>query len=545
MSLTIPLPAGLQQCACPEIDPSVLVLVTTTPSALCPLCHRPSRRVHSRYWRTIRDLPCGEQSLTLRVRVRRFFCGNRQCLRRTFSERLTGFALAYAQRTQRLKQAHTHIAQALGSRPGVRLALGLGVPVGASTLLRQERAAPLPAFETPRVLGVDDWAFRRGHHYGTILYDHQRRRVVDLLPDRSTQSLREWLKQHPGVEIVTRDRAEAFADAIRQGAPDAQQVVDRWHLVKNLGQALAHFLDRHRSLLKQAASASDAVTAPDPVTQEEGNTPTANSLALCGVPRRAEEQKQCRRQDRFERFEQAKQLFAGGWTISAIAAHTGLCRKTVQKFVQASVFPERKERAPRRCGLDPYKAYLDTRWQQGCHNAALLGSEIRAQGYGGGDTMLRAYLATLRITPQTADGCLAKPDKLSGSQVVYATLRAQTQRTQGQQRLLEKLLTRWEGFRIASGLTQKFLGLIRQSPRTDQSQALSDWLQEAQASDIAEMRVFTEGLKRDQAAIEAGLSLSWSNGPVEGSNNRLKFVKRRGYGRANFDLLKRRVLQPT
>lgn len=540
MRAPFPLPPGLRivhQLPSPAQRQQWL-LRTASRSACCPDCRCVSRRVHSRYRRTLADLPCGGEILGLRVLARRFFCRNPLCHRTTFAEPLPDLAVRYARRTERLRQAQTRVGQAVGSRPGVRLANHLAMPTSATTLLRLEKAAPLPLRATPRVLGVDDWAFRKGHHYGTILYDLEQHHVVDLLPDRTQDTLAAWLQAHPGVEIVSRDRAEAYAAGIRQGAPDAKQVTDRWHLVKNLGQALEHFLDTHRAALKQAAQPPSA--PPSQETPEEPETVPPSSLSRQQA--RLQQEKQQRRQSRVERYDEVQVLFAQGWTISAIAHHLNLSRKTVRKLASSTIFPERKERAARPCQIDAFKGHLRQRWQEGCHTGATLYAEIRQLGYSGGYTMVREYLNTLRQQPTLEQQQLR--EKVSQRQVTMWCLRREAERTVRQQTILTRLAQSCEPFAKANTLAQRFLAMIRQHPRCDQSEALRQWLTDAQASEVAEIRSFATSLQQDQAAVEAGLSLSWSNGPVEGSNNRLKCIKRRGYGRAHFDLLRRRVLQP-
>ncbi len=520
----------------------VLWLTTCSHVAACPLCQHRTRRVHSHYQRTLADLPCADYSIVLQVQVRRFFCTNKRCARRIFAERLPLLTKTHAQRTNRLTQIQTHLEQAVGSRPGARLAGRLGMPVSATTLLRLERTAPLPQHPTPRVLGVDDWAFKKGHRYGTILYDLERHQVVDLLPDRTTETLSTWLKGHPGVEVVSRDRAEAYAEGVRQGAPDAQQVTDRWHLVKNLGKALESLLEEKRRLLRQAAH-----PVPEPQTNPAETALSPGIARSPRPPRRAEHTlerlKHGRRQDRLERYQQVRALYQNGWNISQIARFLNLATKTVRTFAYTDTFPERKERVPRPCLLDAYRPYLNRRWQDGCHNGAQLFREVREQGYRGGYTRLRDYLLDWRHVPTANE--IPAGEKVSARQVTMWTLRRLSDRTEAQQAILERLQLLCEPFRVAFDLTQQFLEMVRQSPRADQAEALRTWLTAAHSSSVTALSRFASSLQQDIEAVIAGLSLSWSNGPVEGSNNRLKFLKRRGYGRANFDLLRRRVLQPT
>jgi len=243
---------------------------STETSAACSRCGAVSVRQHSSYLRHVQDTPIGLFVVWLQLKVRRFRCDNSNCKRQTFAEQHLDLVDRRRRRTNRLLTQLVHIGLALGGAAGARLASKLAMAASASTLLRLLHQIEVPAIEEPRVIGIDDWAFRKGRDYGTIIIDHETGKPIDLLPERDCETVKQWLQKHPTIEVVTRDRSGEYREAITQALPDAIQIADRWHLLLNLGEAIQRHISRRykavRQLLVASAEAEDIEQADSQIT---------------------------------------------------------------------------------------------------------------------------------------------------------------------------------------------------------------------------------------------------------------------------------------
>jgi transposase len=530
---------------------TIRVLAQTT-EARCPLCGALAAHVHSRATRTLADLPWAGVTVHVRVRVRKFFCDTPTCPRRIFRERLPGIAAVAARRTDRQRAALLDLAVALGGEAGARMAARRGMRVSPDTLLRLLRQAPAADLPTPTVLGVDDWAIHKGLTYGTILIDLERHRPVDLLPDRSSESLAAWLRAHPGVAVIARDRAGAYAEGARNGAPDATQVADRWHLVDNLADVLEDFFRGKGACLTAAAAALNE-RAQSSKKGEHPAAPRAEAVYQGGKrrhpqPERWRERAAAAAEEGVARrranYEQARALHANGASVAQIARTVGISRMTVYKYLRQGP-PQRKRHSVhgRQRVLAPYEPYLLKRWEEGCRMATALWREIRAQGFAHSLTTVQRFVNQLRREgsppadrPRTA---LTKAHGPPPRLVATLVLRRPERRSDEQRAYLQLLTSEEPTIATAIKLAEDFLVMLRQR----EGERLPDWLAAAEASSIDELARFAGKLRMDQEAVQAGLTLRWSNGQTEGQVAKLKLIKRQGYGRAKVDLLRTRMLR--
>jgi transposase len=500
-----------------------LTVCTTGQTAACPACGGGSARVHSRYTRTLADLPWQGVPVRVRLRVRRFFCDTLACARRIFTERLPDVVAPYARRTGRLTLWLTHIAFAVGGPAGARLLRAMQIATSRDALVRRMRAVPVVDAPTPRVLSIDDFAVRRGRTYGSILVDLERHRVVDLLPDRSAATVAAWLAEHAGVEVICRDRSAEYAEGARQGAPDAVQVADRFHLVKNLGEVALRVLRRHADLVQRVPAPAAAGVVPAPPRPDRAATRDRTRIQMR------------------ERFDAVRALAAEGMSNSAIARALELHRHTVQKYRGLTAAPERRHRTRAVRSLAPYEGYLLERWKSGCHNARALWREIAARGYPGKYRSVARLVAHLRAQQRAGETPQLPPAALTPRRAAGLLLARPERRTAPEQEAVTLLRDLHPDIATTATLLNRFGELIRTRGDAQARQRLDDWMADAEGSGVSELAAFVTKLRQDADAVRAGLTLPYSQGQTEGQVNKLKFIKRSMYGRATFGLLRQRV----
>jgi transposase len=492
------------------------------------------------------DLPWRGRKARVVLTVRRFRCTNDSCERCTFAEDFGEDLPRYARRTREATELLIDFALKAGGEEGARLADAAGLPVSPDTLLRLIRSLDLPVPPTPRVLGVDDLALRRRYSYATLLVDLETHRPVDLVEDRDAETLAGWLREHPGVEVISRDRSGAYADGASAGAPDAVQVADRFHLTRNASEALDGML-RGRSLAVEETQSPDEGPEDPGEAPVEAEPPTVPPELPPEGPLSPTKRIQAqRRAARAARWQRVHELRDAGVSISQIAREVGITRRTVRTLISAPEPPRNRVLRPRPGGLtsptlQPYVSYLQDRWQQGCTNVSRLCREIMAMGYTGSRSLLAQALQPWRgpRPSRQPKGERGRKKRLSRrSSVRWICLKPPDKLKEDEQALLARLLAQDDQLALGYDLLQQFRQLLKERDLS----ALERWLADAQGSDLPTFMGLANGIQADRAAVEAALRLPWSNGQLEGQITRAKLIKRQGYGRAKFDLLRRRVL---
>ena len=521
---------------------TIIYACSTQLEACCPLCGTISTKSHSYYTRKPQDLTWVGREFRLILTVRRFFCKEKSCPRKIFVERFGEVLPVYARKTGRMLQLIEILGFSLGGKAGAWVAQQIGMEISADTVIRILLKKPDQEFPTPKVLGIDDWSRRKGRTYGTILVDLEKQRPIDLLPDREADTLTQWLKDHPGVEIISRDRASAYSAGAEAGAPDAIQVADRWHLLKNVRELFQKIFEANRQVLTQVCEQFEPIEKeesieepPDKVMktdkQEKKEELTAEKEII------SKEQGNPKYQQEIN-YDKVKRLYAQKMKVSKIAREVGISRGTVYKYINADIFPEK---SPKICLITPYLPFLNKKIRAGLTKVELW-QEVVKLGYKGG---YRGFCHIMcQYYPEGIEGKAvinSKPNYLkqySPRRLSYLLIKKKDKQTDADNQFFQHLYESAPSIKQSVKLTLEYCEMIREK-KGDQ---FDDWLTRAENSDMTQIVNFAAGIRSDYEAVKNACTIEWSNGQVEGQVNRLKMIKRQMYGRAGFQLLRKRVI---
>ncbi|EFB6609910.1 ISL3 family transposase, partial [Escherichia coli] len=472
---------------------------------------------------------CSGHTLWLVFSVRHWYCRNPACSRKIFAESLAPFAGSHQQSSQALQNLQRQLGLIAGGEAGKRAATAVGLRCSADTLLRRVINTPETKQSGSPHVGIDEWAWHRGHRYGTLIVNLDTHRPLVLLPGRDQRTLATWFRKYPEIQIVSRDRSGVYATAAREGAPQARQVADRWHLLKNIGDAPERMMYRHIPLIRLVASELSPKKSPDP----EPSVPAASL-------RRPERLKQQTRKKRHQRWTEVMALHNKGCSFREISRITGLSRVTVSRWVRSGTFPEMSTRPPKRGLLDPWREWLKEQRESGNYNASRIWREMVARGFTGSETIVRDAVAKWRKgwnPPVTTAVRLPSVSRVSRWLMPWRITRDEENYAS---RFISLMCEKEPELKIAQQLALEFYRILK----TQNKSQLSSWFTRVHESGSAEFRRVAAGMEADAAAICEAISSHWSNGVVEGHVNRLKMLKRQMYGRAGFELLRQRVMSP-
>lgn len=517
-------------------EPGVLYIHTSVCQkySVCPICGKSSNRIHSRYSRTLLDLPISGHMAKVKLKARKYFCDNAVCPRKVFTERFDYEIRPYYRRMVRSNDLLTRMALELGGNTGAAISRYVGVPVSPTTILRVIKKIEIRSKTlTSGIIGVDDWAFKKGKTYGTVIVDLERKEVIDLLPDRQAGTLAEWLRKHPEIKTVSRDRYGPYALGVKAGAPHASQVADRFHLLMNLGEATKRiFQSKGKELRdvftlyndpKRGASTPVAIEQPVPGTVEtkEPNISTAN---ICVA--------------RQHQFDKVKELRSNGITLRKIAKITRLARGTVRKYAVMERLEKRQSRSS--TNLEAFINFLLQEENRG-KTYRQLHKIIVQMGFNGKYTqfcckMNEVYDMQPFLRSKPASPLLVKtwsPTRLS-LMLYMGSEELQCNEDRDFLKLLfEKLPQIKQLEQLVKGFKQLFAA--------KEEGRLKKWIEEALKSECG-LKNFAKNLLKDYEAVNNPVITPISNGQVEGQVNRIKNIKRKMYGRAGFQLLRKMVL---
>lgn len=486
----------------------------------CPDCSMASKRLHSCYWRQVMDLPVLNGQTRIRLKCRKFYCKNINCSKKVFSERFSLHFNSGKRITSRAEIKLLEIAHQQGGNAGEKLCRLMNLPASDTTLVRlinKQSEMPIP---TPRVLGIDDWAYTKRINYGTILVDMERRKVIDLLPDRETETVEKWLKAHPGVEIVTRDRYSNFANGVKQASESIIQIADRWHLLHNLTEAIKKMLVRNHHYLKE--------TREGEIKKELDRKTMARE-----VLKKAQFEENS---ILHKRFTEIKELLDKGYSKARIAREMGVCRNTVFRWSKRDGVVRRKKKVQTNIAL------YEDQVRQMIHEKPGISTfqiwlNIKEMGYDGGQASGYKQIGKIKgrkekYIPKQAS-TFWKP-----AQASFLICKKPKKLTQSEKEMIKCLCKRSKEIKTTVNLARKF----RLMMENKEGDLLKEWISLAASCGVKELSGFAKGLLGDFDAVQNAMSSHWSNGQVEGQVNKLKMIKRQMYGRASFCLLRKRLI---
>ena len=546
------LPAGIRfgQVSIKHNSSGVLITAQSVQKhSPCPICTVRSKTIHSYYHRKLADLSITGNTVQVLLHCRKFFCGNTRCYRKVFTERFTNELLTYARRFSRTTKTLAKIGLELGGNKGSAISRAIACPISPATMIRTvKKISYCTNQQTSGVIGVDDWAFKKGRNYGTVIVDLVNARIVDLLGDREAETLAIWLEKHPEVHTVSRDRASAYALGIRKGAPQAVQVADRFHLLVNLRDALQRSFHKHSAVLKAAFKEFTEQKNPDKpqygeeisehsIIKPSVHTPENTSLFTGNVSLQ-----------RQFKFEKAKELYSKGYGIGPIAKHLNASRRSIRKYIRLDVLPARTEPVYSQLisNFDKFRQYLSANYKPGITTYRQLHQTIVANGFNGKyssfcDRMNQLVKGgEMQFVSQNANIALKPlPDiKIwSITKLSFMALSDVDKLNVTDKEFLDFLYSSSSMISEASELASQFKKLFH----TKEPGSLQKWIERAIKSDSS-LKTFAKGILLDYEAVNQAVISSISNGQVEGQVNKLKTIKRKMYGRAGFDLLKTMVL---
>jgi transposase len=498
----------------------------------CPCCGVVSKSIHSHYERTLLDLPWAAYGVRLHLAVRRFRCREKHCERSIFTERFSTWIHSYARRMARVWETVKEMNIETSSNSTARLSQHLHMPASSSAILRKLHALKLPDVKKASVIGVDDFAFTRSQSYGTLIVDLENNQPIDMLPDRMARTLAIWLKAHPEVRIIARDRSTEYANGISQGAAKATQVLDRWHLLKNLTEALERVVQQ-----QQQAIATVAKTWGVQPRQRTKNEELAREQ---------------NREQRQQRYHAIRSLHEKGRNLSEIQRELGFHPATIRRAIAGDALPERHANHTAPSILQPFIGYLEQRWSEGCRNASQLWRDIKTQGYSGTAKQVLRWAQERRevpfkhgrVDPNTMKQLPPAPQprftkvSLAPRQLAWLLQKHDDELSDDETLLMTNLVEVAPQLKTARTLAHDFQALFFKK----KADLVEPWIARAQGCSMSALQTFATGLLRELEAFKAAVTLPWRNGPLEGNINKLKCIKRQMYGRASFSLLRKRVL---